>query len=71
MELGGKHQKYLVHQRLPDKVFNSLIYNVPKWSNTLQKSRSICCEIFKVRLTILGHYALKGLKFLTPFYECG
>ena len=26
--------------------------------------KSICCKIFKVCLTILGHYALKGLKKL-------
>ena len=29
------------------------MYNVPKWSNS---------KIFKVRLTILGYYALKGLE---------
>ena len=34
-----------------------LTHNVPKWSDTLSKS----CSIFKVCLTILRHYALKGL----------
>ena len=33
------------------------MHNVPKWSDTLSKS----CSIFKVYLTILEHYALKGL----------
>ena len=37
-----------------------LMHNVSKWSNTLQKSCSICCKIFKVCLTILEQYALKG-----------
>ena len=36
----------------------SLMLNVPKWSDTLQKSCSKCCKIFKVCLTILGHYIL-------------
>ena len=36
--------------------FNSQMHNMPKWSD---KSCSICCMIFKVRLTILGRYALK------------
>ena len=40
--------------------FNPLMHNVPKWLDTLQKSCSKCCKIFKVYLTILGHYALKG-----------
>ena len=39
---------------------NPLVHNVPNWSNTLEKSYSICCKIFKVCLTILGHCALKG-----------
>ena len=39
---------------------NPLMHNVPKWADTLYKSCSICCRIFKVRLPILGHYALKG-----------
>ena len=29
------------------------------WSGTLKKSRSKYSKIFKVRLTILGNYALK------------
>ena len=41
---------------------NSLMYNIPKWSDTLWKSCSKCCKIFKVCLTILEHYALKGWK---------
>ena len=41
------------------KYFNHLKHNVPKWSDTLQKSCSKCCKIFKVCLTILAHYALK------------
>ena len=39
---------------------NPLMHNVPTWSDTLQKSCSICCKIFKVSLTISGNYALKG-----------
>ena len=41
-------------------VFNPLMHNVLKWSDTLQKSCSICCKIFKVCLTILRRYALRG-----------
>ena len=40
--------------------FNPLMHNVPKWSDTLLKSCSIYCKIFKVCLTILGQYALKS-----------
>ena len=43
-----------------DDCLNPLMHNVPKWSDTLQKSCSKCCKIFKVRLTILEHYALKS-----------
>ena len=32
---------------------------------TLKKSCSKCCKIFKVWLTILGHYALKGYSIMT------
>ena len=39
---------------------NPLMHNVPKWSDTLLKSWNNCYKIFKVCLTILGHYALKG-----------
>ena len=39
---------------------NSLMHNVPKWSDILLKSYSKCCKIFKVCLAILRHYALKG-----------
>ena len=39
---------------------NHVKHNVSKWSDTLQKSCSKCCKIFKVCLTILGHYAIKG-----------
>ena len=41
-------------------LFNPLMHNAPKWSDTLKKSCSICCKIFKVCLTILGRYALKA-----------
>ena len=34
--------------------FNPVMHNVQNWSD------SKCWKIFKVRLTILGHYALKG-----------
>ena len=44
------------------KLFSPLMHNVPKWSDTLSRSCSICCKIFKVCLTILGYYALKGQK---------
>ena len=43
------------------KGVNPLMHNVPKWSDTLHKSCSKCCKIFKVCLTILVHYALKVL----------
>ena len=41
-------------------LFNPFMHNVPKWSDALLKSCSICCKIFKMCLTILGQYALKG-----------
>ena len=41
------------------------MHNVAKWSDTFLKSYSKCCKIFKVCLTILGHYALKDLKTST------
>ena len=47
------------------------MYNAPKWSNTLQKSYSICSicrKIFKLCLTILGHCALKDYKQLDTEY---
>ena len=34
--------------------------NVPNWADTILKICSKCCKNFKVRLTILEHYALKG-----------
>ena len=37
-------------------LYYPLMY-VPKLSDTLKKSRSKCCKIFKVRLVIFGHYA--------------
>ena len=43
---------------------NSLIDNVPKWSDTFLKPCSKCCWIFKVCLTILGHYTLKDIKLM-------
>ena len=39
---------------------NPLMHNVPKWSDALLKSCSKCRKIFKLRLTMLGHYVLKG-----------
>ena len=42
------------------KDFNSLMYNDPKWSDTLQKFCVICCKSFNVCLTILWRYELKG-----------
>ena len=35
------------------------MHNVTKWSDTLWKSCSICCKIFKMCLIILRHYALR------------
>ena len=46
--------------RLLSLNLNILMHNVPKWSDTLLKSCTICCKIFKVCLTILGFYALKA-----------
>ena len=37
-----------------------LIHNAPKWSNTLSKPCSKCYKIFKMWLTVLGHYASKS-----------
>ena len=43
-------------------VFNPLMNNnVPKWSDTLLKYCNIWCKILKMCLTVLGHYAIKGL----------
>ena len=39
---------------------NPLLRNVAKWSDTLKKSCSKCCKIFKVCLTILQHCEVKG-----------
>ena len=39
---------------------NTLMYNVLKWSDKLEKSCPKCCKIFKVCMTMLGYYALKG-----------
>ena len=46
--------------RVKHLFFNLLMHNVPKWSDTLLKCYSKCCIIFKVCLTNLEHYALKG-----------
>ena len=51
------HEKYLGSS---ETMVDHLMHNVPKWSDRLSKSCSKCCKIFKVCLTILGHYALKG-----------
>ena len=57
-------QRSDVFAKLPNvfdgKIVNPLMHNVPKWPDTLQKSCSKCFKIFKVCLTILEHYALKG-----------
>ena len=42
-----------------DKRFNPFVYNVLKWSDTVIKSCSLSCKIFKVCLAILGRYSLK------------
>ena len=39
---------------------NLLMHNIPKWSGKLEKNCSICCNILKVCLIILGHFALKA-----------
>ena len=44
------------------KLFNPLMHNVPKWSETLSKSWSKCFKIFNVCLTSFGRY-IKGLIF--------
>ena len=69
--LAFKRKKYLpiLHEATCSNYFivNSLMHNVPKWSDTLKilqhRSLTICfqsdhCD--QVRLTILGHYALKS-----------
>ena len=48
---------------------NPLMHNVPKWSDTLEKSCGKCCKIFKVCLTILGHYALNGSKHFSLTFQ--
>ena len=57
---GHKEFYHSLYNLFVIKKFNPLMLNVPKWYDTLLKSCSICCKIFKVSLTILGHYALKG-----------
>ena len=67
------HQKFPCVQFFCNSVFptlylmrfdniNPLMHNFPKWSNTHKWSNTngICCKIFKVCLTILGHSAWKG-----------
>ena len=50
-------------------MINPLMHNVLKWSDTLQKSCSKIYKVFKVCLTTLGHYALKGNLFhATDFF---
>ena len=46
--------------RFGDKWVYPLTHNFPNWPDTFQKPCRIFCMIFKVCLTILGHYALKG-----------
>ena len=46
---------------------NPSMHNFPKWSDTLQKTCSNCCKIFKACVTILRRYALTLIRlgFLT------
>ena len=46
---------------ISEDLLHPLMHHVPKWSETLEESCSKCCKTFTVCLTILGHYALKGL----------
>ena len=45
-----------------EEEINPLMHDVPKWSNSHQKSSSICYKIFKACLTIFGALCIKGLK---------
>ena len=49
---------------------NLLMHKVPKWPDTLKTSCSQCCKVFKVSLTILGHYKLKAYVKLHFFVQC-
>ena len=42
-------------------ILNLLMRNIPKWSDTIQKSCSNSFKIFKMCLTILKYYAFKRL----------
>ena len=43
-------------------VFNPLMHNVPKWSDTLYKSFSICTKIFENVSDHFGTLFMTGLK---------
>ena len=47
-------------RNVSDAYINLLLRIVVKWSDTLSKSCSICCRIFKVCLTILRYCEVKG-----------
>ena len=47
LKMPSETDKIYVH-----KVLNPLLFNVAKRSDTLLKSSSICCKIYKVCLTI-------------------
>ena len=47
---------------------NTLMSNVTKWSDTLEKSCGECSKTFKVCLTILGRLFIKGLKLIVAIF---
>ena len=51
------------------RIFNPLLRKVVKWSDTLLKSCSKCCRIFKVCLTILQHCEVKRVKFIFRIFD--
>ena len=52
---------HIIHSSHPvNKILKPLMHNIPKLLVTLKKSCNNCCKIFKVCLTILRCYALKG-----------
>ena len=68
MTLFFKHSVFGHFSR--SETVNPLMHKVPKWS---QKYCSIFCKIFKVCLTILGHYAWKdkqiNKKWIWEFFK--
>ena len=47
--------------------FSPLMHNYPKWSDTLSKSCSICCKIFKSVSDHFGTLCITGLKLRINF----